>query len=490
MATTQQLVRSLVMLSPTMALYGSPGDVERMTPLATLVQLRKGVPTASDSDSLLVGPKDPPLDILGAKRLKLYSAHHARCLRTCVNSCTGLGHKLDMQESGSKLAKADPTKPAGSQAAAQQAALAKPRPTATERLMSKADIALDPLCDHSWAGVLRAVTEDYYETGTGYIEVVRKKRTHEIVAIHHRPASDVRLYVDGPGMWHYAIRSAGRVWSGSRGFEYHLARWGETATVGAALLSEDTGIRLESQRRKEQSSTGAGRNGFYREIIDIVPQSSDSRWYGVPRWLSALPLIDLHRAANQYFGDYYHNHGVPDVIVFFSGAELTPEQWKTVEEKFEQTKGLGNHHKSMALNIANPNVKLQIEKLAADGLDMKAIQENAESINLAIVTAWGVPPLLAGIQTPGKLGANNEMPNSLQSFQTLEIGQDQRIFQQRLGKTLGSEEAKLGLTLTDLEFYTTLDEIDLGTAQTVAGMREPLASAQANGRDLNAGLKK
>ena len=87
------------------------------------------------------------------------------------------------------------------------------------------------------------------------------------------------------------------------------------------------------------------------------------------------------------------------------------------------------------------------------------------------------------------MGANNELPNALQAFQALKIGRLQRIIQQRLGKTLGSERAGLGLTLSDFEFYTILDEIDIGTAQTVAGMKQPLAEAKAQGRDLSAGLK-
>ncbi len=100
-----------------------------------------------------------------------------------------------------------------------------------------------------------------------------------------------------------------------------------------------------------------------------------------------------------------------------------------------------------------------------------------------------MPPLLAGIQVPGKLGAQNEMPNTMAAFQALVVGQDQQLWSRALGRTLGSPEAGLGLAETDFDFWTIMDEIDLAVLSTVGGMKESLPEAKAGGRDLKAGPK-
>lgn len=208
----------------------------------------------------------------------------------------------------------------------------------------------------------------------------------------------------------------------------------------------------------------------------------------MPRWLSAVPAIELSQCYAQFKYDFFLNRGVPEFMLFLLGAKLSPDDWKIVTNALKSNIGLGNSHKSFALNVSDTELKVQLEKLAMDS----SPQDDGpmkESLALSVVTAHGVPPLLAGILVPGKLGSNNELPNALMAFQALVAGPDQRIFMQTLGKTLGSKEAGLGLTLSDFEFYTVLDEIDLSTAATVGGMKQPLAEANAQGRDLTAGMK-
>ena len=191
----------------------------------------------------------------------------------------------------------------------------------------------------------------------------------------------------------------------------------------------------------------------------------------------------------QYKYDYFLNRGVPEFMLFITGQKLSPDDWKKVENALKANIGLGNTHKSLALNLENAEINIQLEKLAMENTSDENFATTSDNIALRIVSTHRVPPLLAGILIPGKLGATNELPNALMGFQALNCGPAQRLFQQTLGRTLGSPEAGLKLTLTDFEFFTILDEVDIGLMQTTSQMRQTIPEAKAQGRDLGKGLK-
>ncbi len=102
-----------------------------------------------------------------------------------------------------------------------------------------------------------------------------------------------------------------------------------------------------------------------------------------------------------------------------------------------------------------------------------------------------MPPLLAGILIPGKLGATNELPNALLASQTLVCGQAQRNIKQILGKTLGNSALNGGLDLKieDFAFRKISEEIDIGQMDTVSRMRETIPEAKKKGCKIEDGLK-
>jgi hypothetical protein len=124
-----------------------------------------------------------------------------------------------------------------------------------------------------------------------------------------------------------------------------------------------------------------------------------------------------------------------------------------------------------------------------------------DTLAMHIVSAHRVPPVLAGILVPGKLGANNELPNALAAFQALVMGPAQRNFSNVLAATLGNPEFNQGLGLTEKDFMgeegngfrTILEEMGSGMAgltemDTMARMKEPIGEAVAGGRNLKAGV--
>jgi len=473
-------------------------NIEKRTPD---LFYRKGSQTWSDilckavsksiqsNQGVTTGRQERPFNFRAALAFLNSNENHATCIGTKVMATVGLGYKYDMAQADTGLGEgaveeSDSIVSATALHKALQDIAADPLSSApapsavrpsSDRLMSKVDIALDPLCSHSWADVLSSAGEDYEQLGNGFIEVVREGPNGKIIGAHHLQAPSVHIHVENLLYdFHYEIDSP------DSGITRRFAKFGDTASFQARYKYEGTG----------RSVPNAPDNAPVSEVIHLRMPTSQNRWYGMPRWLAAVPSIELAQCLVQYKFDFFLNRGVPEFLLFLLTQSKLPEaDWKSIETSLRANIGLGNSHKSMALNITDPEAQVILHKLNTDSKSEENFPQTKEVLATAIVTAHRVPPLLAGILIPGKLGSTNELPNALMAFQALVVGPNQRIIQQTFGKTLGSKEAGLGLTLTDFESYTVLDEIDVGQASTIGQMRQPLPEAQAEGRDLSAGVK-
>jgi len=198
--------------------------------------------------------------------------------------------------------------------------------------------------------------------------------------------------------------------------------------------------------------------------------------------LGGISKIELAQCLTQHEFDFFLNRGVPEFIVWFVGGNVNPDQWTKIEENFKAHIGYGKSFKSSAFQFPDPNLKIQVDKLGIEARQQGIFSEMSDTLATAIVSAHRVPPLLAGILIPGKLGATNELPNALIAFQVLVIRQAQRAFQRKLALTIGAE---LNLSKDDFEFNTILDEFPLETMDTMSRMRDPVGS----GRDPSEGLR-
>lgn len=430
-------------------------------------QLCKGsskVAKGTTTNSPVSGRRYHPIDYAVAKRMKRFSPHHNTCLLTKVASAVGLGFERpsDRATREKKQGFQDPT-----QTVVHDATGTVKDPNEMSRVAEK----LDSLCDISFQDVLSSAILDFYELNVGYVEVVREEGSPsgKIVGIHYQNAEHIYVVSEEDGInYHYEMDPDGD----SKG-TIKFARFGDL---------EDFLTRSPSKSSSQKR---------FAELIRFRRSQSDNRWYGVPDWVSGAPLVELKTMVVQSQFDFFNNRGVPEMMLFLLGATVEDKPWKDLQAKMKATIGGGNQHKSFAMNIADPNIKVQVEKLAMEGTTDNLFAAMADPLALEIVSAHRVPPLLAGIQIPGKLGATNELPNALQAFQKLVIGPDQHNISTTLSNTLGNRtfNASLGLRPADFVLRTILDEIDLGSMDTVARMREPFAKAAADGRNPADGLK-
>jgi hypothetical protein len=413
---------------------------------------------------------------------------------------------------------------------------------------------LDPLTRFSWQDVLTAAGQDYWEGGDAFIELVHDDDDlNVIVGINHIDAIQVHVEVeeqDNARDWHYVVQGEGLA------YQTQMARFGDLKdmrerfnvtdkSVGKPNKeSEGTGVR-EAQgslnandARLRRRSIGAVVNS---SLIHIRQPTNRSWFYGFPDYLSATPSIELVQCMTQHEFDFFFNRGVPEFLLFLIGKNLGDKAWKQIEAMMAANRGLGNSHRTGAVHIPGDaeGIKVQVEKLAMDDQGKDAFADNSMALAMNIATAHGVPPILANILLPGKIGAANEGPNALLLFQKRKLGQAQKIFSAMFAQTLGSgiklaqPEGK-PKTLTSAQFLgetnkpkpnpmdpmsamgatdengqpiflqpgngfnTVLDGMTLGAQDTLSRMKEPLATSDRNpndgllgsGKDRKAGDRK
>lgn len=397
---------------------------------AWMTEIMKGevLPAAGRSNQAARhGLKPLPFNFDATKKFKTANVHHSTCIETTKQAIVGLGFEEDSTEE-----------------------------------------TLDDLCTISFQDVMGGVSEDFVQTGNGYMEVVRDG--DEVVGLHHLPASDVRIFVENDLFdMHYRIRPQGHadLTHGGRVF----ARFGDT----------DDLLRRMGEQLRDVSRMS--------EVVHFRRPTALSRWYGFPRWIAATASIELVQALHQFNFDFFVNRGVPEFMLFIKGGKVDKDDWEKIQKALQAHIGLGNSHKTFALNLTDPDLEIKVERLNIEGRsDANVFKDMSEVLALNIVSAHGVPPLLAGILIPGKLGATNELPNALQAFQALEVGPCQKTFRTTLACTLGADPGfSLGRDAFALKKIT--DEFDLGMMDTVSRMRQTVPEAEAEGRDLQAGLR-
>lgn len=419
-----------------------------LTQLVKAVDLNVGQGSIDSS----YGRQPHPLDYEAIEAIGDANVDHRSCLLAKVNSTTGLGHKnVDLYD------------------------------------------VLDPLCNFTWQKVLDSACYDYWEKGVGLIEVVRNGPGGEITGLHHLPVKHTYVYWEGNNQWHYEVDSPATVSRTGVTFKptKKLARFGDLEALKARAAANDLDdtVIVDS------------------EVILIPAISNKPSLYGDIDWRPAVPTMELVQVSTQEEFDFHYNRSVPEFLMMILGA-VSEDVMESLEKSLMGAVGPGNQRKSVVAALSGASREsheIFFEHIGAQGKQESKFSEDDVAHSLKICSSHGVPALLAGIQVPGKMGANNEFPNALSSFQTLKIAGAQKLWSRMLACTLGQEEAGLGLSpqdfltapLTEEEklmgkqqdmmngFTKITEELNLDAMDTAARMREPLIGS---GRNPNDGL--
>jgi len=413
----------------------------------------------------------PPVQIVAARALKDISPHHASCLDSILNAMIGLGFVSE----GDDVEKKKNDSAVSTAGAEEQIASLL---TGEAFVESKVDKVLDPLTIEGFHLELSRAVEDFNEGGTGYIEVIRNANK-EIIGLQWIPYEDLTVVIvtdeEGKGRVVYLYKAR------TQGFDATNKRYSMFGLNNRKWVY-DTFYASDPNTAEENVS----------EVIAFKMPSNKSKYYGYPGWLSAASLITLLALSMQYKSDFYTNRGVLSFILAIVGA-MDPDEWAKIQTAVSGSIGGGNNFRNMAINLTNENSKIDVHKLASTDKTELQFAKDLEVYAQNIVSAHRVPPVLANILIPGKLGATNEAVQALVSFQLLNVGLKQNIVQQTLGRTLGNkEEGVKGMKPEDFRLRKITSQMNIEGLDTIGKMKEEAVSAtDGNGkkRDVSEGTK-
>lgn len=421
--------------------------------MAALTQVERSARSNANRPGMVVYPHPVAIDHIYA--LKDISSHHASCIQSKKYVTVGLG----FVDSGDEVAKATSDEEAVEKV---QSLL-----SGQGHVESKVDKALDQITNFGFMNELLDSCEDFVDTGTGYLEVVRDL-SGRITGINQIPAKDIR-FATYNGRIYFQYDSP-------NGPSRYWALFGKANK--AWLLSGDGPFR------------GTLNPTEVSEIIPFIQPSNRVKYYGYPDWIAASVDIDLTRKSKQFKADFYHNRGVLDKILVVTGDTVEADAWDAIKASIKSSIGGGNNFKSMAMQFGNPEADVKILNMGAEGKDEEQFSKDMETLSTNIVSAHRVPPLLANILIPGKLGASNEFINALVGFQLLVVNPYQNVFEKMLAKTLGGEDGVEGLEPDDFRLRTITGQIDLVGMDTIGRMRSEATDPSNKDRDLKDGVKK
>jgi len=483
-------------------------------------------PTNQNAIFVLANTSIPaPVDVCAARQLKDISSHHASCVQSKKYSIAGLGFVSDAEEvESSKVAKAvkklvDGFKGVSQKLKKEMQTKAKERVAKADSVQetenriqslltgeafieSKVDKVLDPLTLNGFMFDFYRVIEDFLDAGTGYIEVIRDLED-KIIGINWMPYEDINVVQvrdkNGKSRIVYKYRSplfgfggltgssatGGNRWFSMFGKENRDWVWDTYYGGGEGLkILNDSGEATNADTTNPNTTQGFDKR-VVSEIIPIMSPSNRSRFYGYPEWLSASSLVTLVSMAMQYKSDFYTNKGVLAYILSVIGP-VDSDKWKEIERLIQGSVGMGNNFKNLAINLTGEKNKVQIDKMTGSEKTELQFAKDMEIFAQNIVSAHRVPPVLANILIPGKLGATNEAVQALVSFQLLVIGPMQTIIQKTLARTLGGEQGIPELKPEDFRLRTITSQFDIPGLDTIGRAREEAVTAD---RDFSDGVK-
>lgn len=284
---------------------------------------------------------------------------------------------------------------------------------------------LDPLTEDGIQPVMDDITEDFCQTGNGLMEVVRSGGG-AIVGLHHLPVQNVAIWKEHrlSHDYHYLVSESsiiGLVSSDARRF----ARFGDRARMVAWAI-------------KSGKLTKEANESTVSEVIHFRQSTSLSKHWGLADWLASIPIISMVQAEQQCLYDLFINGGVADQIVSFLGDTMDEEDWKLTQDTLTGGEGRGNKRKMLVLNLPQPDLKVQVDKLATDFAAPAQIDLD-RNMAFDLMSAHGVPPMVASVVHGSKLGNNREAKDQINLFQLLNIGPKQNKMVRILERTLGSE---------------------------------------------------
>mgnify|MGYP003108457318 FL=1 len=169
-------------------------------------------------------------------------------------------------------------------------------------------------------------------------------------------------------------------------------------------------------------------------LIHVMRKYPEFNFYGLPDYVGALDWIDIEYRMSKYNIDKFDNGFFPSVLIQMFGEVpdgMNAQQYvEKIKDKFT---GEANNDKFLVELLDSPEQAASIKEFdrERDGEFM----ELSTLCTKAIISAHRITPSLAGIETAGKLGSNQQIKDEYDKFMNSVVIPD---FQEPLLKVLNT----------------------------------------------------
>lgn len=423
--------------------------------LKAIMSTSRGRTASMAGGQSVEGVIDHPFDMSLATRMTDLSPYHGSCQRTLIAATVGCGMGIVDEEATRK--KSEEMRALGNVDAAHIL------PVIDEEATRRFYDFVDPLCEDGFDHLLNRVGGNVFGIGNGYIEMVRRDG---LAGPLERMG-----WLPGHCVWKHQFSEADR---DDYAWRYSPYGYETGVTAGKVFyLRKCNGKILDNQNL-------AGYNLLTHEVLDFRLPTTRWEHYGAPFWLAAGPYIEVDWQALQRVSDYMKNNGVPETLVILGGVRMTPKQQDHIRAALSSG-GAENYGRGALLSFPNANKQTLFAEVhqIANSLEGSGWADTHSAVNLCVASANQVPPVLAGITTPGKLAASNESVLAMVIMQTTVVAPVQKYIAQKFTSCLLRRASSPipGLAGRRLRFRTILESTDIVALNTVARQREQVAES-------------
>lgn len=254
----------------------------------------------------------------------------------------------------------------------------------------------------SFLDLRKAVGRDLEKTGNAYIEVIRNL-AKQIIFLRRLDPKMMRLIkLSEPKLSSVTVTRNGKTFDAQV-----LLRWRrfvQTLNGTKMLYFKEFGcpdeVDCDSGRWASDGITLPA-NQRASEIIHIKRDDDCNTPYGVPAWISQTPSVLGSRRAEEHNLDFFDHGGVPPMMVFVNGGQLTPAAAAALRQHLQ---GGNNKHTIPVIETVSTGgsmdspgqVRVTVERFGSERQDDSMFEKYDERCEKRVRRAWRLPPLFVG----------------------------------------------------------------------------------------------
>ncbi len=196
-----------------------------------------------------------------------------------------------------------------------------------------------------------------------------------------------------------------------------------------------------------------------RSIIHLKDYQPNSNYWGLPDWLATQLYCEIEYRIGRFNISQFENGFSPSAIVTMGGVTTDPDETEDFVDNFTDSfTNTGNDSKVLFYLVENPDYKLDVQLLSQ--IKEGHFTELAQIAAQQIVTGCSWSTSLAGIQTAGQLGSNQQLRAEFSKLQNMVINPIQKLFEKKLINPILKEAANVSNNINAEGYYLELAKVN------------------------------